>query len=580
MKVTTRGVSSSYVQEVKRTTTDEPGSPPRRHERSRRAGTLSLLAIFAGLLLQLSGVAPSAQADSASSGGDVSVAQSFDGRELTVVLRRLTSVPGPMRVDITTHRGTAPGEIRLTVTPNGASRDAGSPPAGAATEQVSVHLGATPGTYSATVPIDRAGPWQLTLDDGRQTAQIPFVAHAQVTSPAEYAVYVGIVGAGLMIIVTAVLAMTARRSWWVWIPGCWITAGIAVAVTGALLSASQPLPPQPGLSVDATVDNVTDPYGVTGPRTLDHSRSPLMLSIADPQPVAGHVTPLTLSLWDSATGVLADDLVVHDGAFIHLLIVGPDGTLWHLHPVRLADGRYQVQASWPSAGHYAVSAELGRRGGGVQLVRAAAGVDVLPAAGARGAQGTGEVAAQARHSAPVPARLSTARPAVDLTVNRAQVKVTATGLVAGSPSTLTARIGHDNDLQLWLGMVGHLVVAGPLASSGQGSIGAAVQRAPVWSHGHSMGAMPETADPPSSQKMPSSSHPGAASGMGRGGMAGIPPTNGDSAPDETVAAFGPDVPFTYTFPSPGRYRVWIQAQRDYTVLTVPLEVTVQAGAHR
>jgi hypothetical protein len=60
-----------------------------------------------------------------------------------------------------------------------------------------------------------------------------------------------------------------------------------------------------------------------------------------------------------------------------------------------------------------------------------------------------------------------------------------------------------------------------------------------------------------------------------GSMAGLMPVNGDSAADETVAAYGPSISFTFTFGSPGRYLLWIQAERDYRILTVPavLEVT-------
>jgi hypothetical protein len=65
---------------------------------------------------------------------------------------------------------------------------------------------------------------------------------------------------------------------------------------------------------------------------------------------------------------------------------------------------------------------------------------------------------------------------------------------------------------------------------------------------------------------------------GQDAMVGMVPVNGDSAPDETVAAYGPDVPFTYTFPVAGRYRLWIQVERGYTVLTVPVELDVAAGS--
>ena len=61
-----------------------------------------------------------------------------------------------------------------------------------------------------------------------------------------------------------------------------------------------------------------------------------------------------------------------------------------------------------------------------------------------------------------------------------------------------------------------------------------------------------------------------------GGAMLMLPVNGDSAPDETVAAYGPAVPFTFTFPGPGEYRVWIQVERNYTVLTIPVVLDVAA----
>jgi hypothetical protein len=60
-------------------------------------------------------------------------------------------------------------------------------------------------------------------------------------------------------------------------------------------------------------------------------------------------------------------------------------------------------------------------------------------------------------------------------------------------------------------------------------------------------------------------------------MAGIAPVNGDSAPDETVAGYGPDVAFTFDFPTTGHYAIWVQVERHYHVLTVPLALEVIAA---
>jgi hypothetical protein len=65
---------------------------------------------------------------------------------------------------------------------------------------------------------------------------------------------------------------------------------------------------------------------------------------------------------------------------------------------------------------------------------------------------------------------------------------------------------------------------------------------------------------------------------GQDAMIGQTPANGDSAPDESVAAYGPDIPFTYTFPVAGQYRLWIQVERNYGVLTVPVVLDVAAAS--
>jgi hypothetical protein len=122
-------------------------------------------------------------------------------------------------------------------------------------------------------------------------------------------------------------------------------------------------------------------------------------------------------------------------------------------------------------------------------------------------------------------------------------------------------------------MAGHMIVAGPLPAAGGADAGTAVQNAPVWAHVHSMGGM----------SMPD----GSMGGMDMAGMSGMTssgsgmvrmaPVNGDSVPDETVAAYGPDVSFTYTFPVAGQYRLWIQVERRYAVLTVPVVLDVAAS---
>jgi hypothetical protein len=177
--------------------------------------------------------------------------------------------------------------------------------------------------------------------------------------------------------------------------------------------------------------------------------------------------------------------------------------------VRVTPGRYEVQLKQGERGTYAMAAEVARRGGGIQLLRASVDANPPPA------------------PAPPPAAASPGQ-------------IDATVAPAGSPSVIRARFGESADLQPWLGMAGHMMVVGPLPDGPD--VGKAAVAAPIWSHAHAM--VPAT--------------PGSAGGQ----------------PDESVARYGPEIDFTYTFALPGRYKLWVQAERDYTILTAPTEVEV------
>lgn len=466
-------------------------------------GTVALLLVA----VVLSTTAPAAMADGASAGADLHVAQSLGTRELTVVLRRVDEVPGPLRVDVVTHAGTEPGSLRLRLTSTGA--DAGE-------SGTTVSLGAKPGVHGGTVEVRSPGPHELVLDDGVSTASIPFVVPVSVLSPAERATYAGFASAGLLLALALVTALRARRGWAVVLPAAGFGSAVVVAVTAAVLSSSTPAPPVPGDYTDATVDSVVDPYSVAHPARALATRPPATLLVRPAR--AGDGVDLALSFTDSASGRPVDDLLVHDSAFVHLLVVTPSLGLRHLHPVRVAPGEYRVHVADTEHGHFALAAEVSRRGGGVQLLRSPTGFDV-------GGPVTGP--------APPPEG-----PGVrDVAATRVDVSVSDAR--PGDPTTIVARFGDRADLQPWLGMVGHLIAVGPLPDDGTA---ADVERAPLWAHVHAMAPTTRVAS--------------------------------QESPDESVAAFGPEVSFTHTFPLPGRYRVWVQAQRDYALMTVPVLVTV------
>lgn len=419
-----------------------------------------------------------AHADGAPAGTDIHVSQSLGERELTVVLRRVDVVPGPLRVDVVTHAGSPAGTLTLRLG------------AGVAT----VRLGATPGTYGATLRVDRPGTQELLLDDGSTVASIPFVVPAVVLTTAETLTYYGFAAAGLLLLGALGASLLARRAWPAHVATSGLAAALGVAVTAATLSRPVPAPaPVP--------------------------RPPVTL-LTSSEPAGDGVTLVRLSFTDSASGRPVDDLIVHDAAFVHLLVVTPDRALRHVHPVRTRPGEYEVHLATPQPGHYTLTAEVARSGGGPQLLRSPVGFEVAGSTSA-----TAPDTAQARVS-------NTAQ---------AQVPVTISGRRAGEPTTISANFG-EADLQPWLGMVGHLIAVGPLPPDAPAT---AVQDAQVWAHVHAMGPRPDI---------------------------------GAQPPDESVADLGPEVSFTHTFALPGRYQLWMQVQRNYALITVP--VVLEVGAPR
>ena len=158
----------------------------------------------------------------------------------------------------------------------------------------------------------------------------------------------------------------------------------------------------------------------------------------------------------------------------------------HVHPVRVAPGRYEVQFELAERGS-PMAAQIARRGGMCNYY-------VAPLTGT-----------QLLHRRPRHRRRARSPPRW-----HRQAAEHHPGEVRGRP-----------DLQPWLGMVGHMMVVGPLPDGPE--VGKHALTAPVWSHAHAM-------VPPA---------PGAAGGQ----------------PDESVARYGPEIDFTYSFALPGRYEV-------------------------
>jgi hypothetical protein len=217
-----------------------------------------IVAVVAAVLGTVLGAATPAAADGGVTGADVQVAQTLGDRELTVIIRRADAPPAPLRVDVVTHAGTPAGRLELRAST-----------AGETVSATTVDLGTTPGFHAGTLQVDRAGPWELAVDDGDQVATIPFVVSALVTSPWEKATHGGFVAAGALLLVALGLAVFG------WVGLALVGAGgmvaaLAVAITAGVLAPMIPAPPAPGAELDPTFDSVNNPYRRTP--VMDFSR--------------------------------------------------------------------------------------------------------------------------------------------------------------------------------------------------------------------------------------------------------------------------------------------------------------------
>jgi hypothetical protein len=242
--------------------------------------------------------------------------------------------------------------------------------------------------------------------------------------------------------------------------------------------------------------------------SLGRPHANVALSTDPAAPTAGQPLALTLDLSDGSTGLPIDDIVAHHEALMHLVVIDESGAFFaHIHPGRQAAGRFTIELTPDRPGRYTAYAEIERQDSGVQVIARDFEVGGAAVAAASPAPGLGE------------------RDIGDLQVS---VKSSLTPLRAGRQATLTFSIsgadGPLHDLQLWLGMPGHLI-----ARSADGMI---------LGHIHAAEQLP---------------------------------------PVEMLDSvrYGPDIRFVYTFPRPGRYQLWGQFQRNGEIITVPVTVEVE-----
>lgn len=423
------------------------------------------LALGAVVLVSMVASAPVASAHVVRAGDDVHLAQTIGGTELTVVIRRTQTVPGPLQVDLIVHHPVPELAVDLSVR---STRD-GELAAGS----VRVERDRA-GTYPVVLRVRDVGAHELRLRTSDELSVLPFEVSVPSAAPEELWAYGGFAAAGLLLATALFAAAGARRTAAKAVGGCGVLA-LVVAVTAAVL------PPRPG----------------TGRPESSRPYAQVLVATAPVAPEAGEPFTLRLDLVDGATGRPVDDLSPHHSALAHLVITSEDGEFFrHLHPLRTAAGRLEVRLRADRPGRHLVHVELERAGSGGQVVSSAFRV----------APGT----------APPVGRPD--RPEVTWALLPPRP-------VAGRPVTIEVDAGTTG-VQPWLGMPGHLIVRSRAGD--------------FLGHVHESGAM----------------------------------TSAVPGPDDTVARFGPTLRFTFTFPRPGHYLLWLQFAEDFQILTVPSAIDV------
>ncbi|GAA1715734.1 hypothetical protein GCM10009745_75170 [Kribbella yunnanensis] len=379
----------------------------------------------------------------------------------------------------------------------------------------------SPGVQAAVLRVEGPGEHMLELRAGDQRATIPFRVLVDRLATWEIITYGGFAAAGLLIITSLGCAVVRRPGIRALAVPQAVAAVIALVVAATTAGLSKDMPPAVPDGAPPKSSLRGDAADGSAPNGRPYVNLRLRTEPANPQ--TGKDFDLELNLTDGSTGRPADDLVAHHAALIHTVITSQDGREFrHVHPVRTAPGVLTVRMSVRTPGKHLLYAEFERADSGAQLVRGsfeAAGPRLSPPPAEAEAGGTGGARAAGIG---------------------VQVSFEPQRVVAGRPLTIQAAVSADGrparDLQPWLGMAGHLVIR-----DAEGNF---------FGHVHELASMAAQAQRAATR-----------------------------APlqDETVAREGPTLRFTYTFPAPGRYLVWVQFARAFRIHTVPLTIDVAKG---
>ena len=465
----------------------------------------------------------------------------FEGAAGPYAVRVVVRLPGvvPGLADITVRTTGGPAVKTITVLPlRGGRETAALPPADTAravagtTDLYTAQLWLMQfGSYSVQVTVDGAG--------GRGTAIVPVMAVATRRLPFDLTLRVMLMGLGLFLTVGALTIVGAAARDSVLDPGVEadparrrrarvVMAGGAVVLVIALWGGRAWWN-----SEDANYGrNMFKPLHAATRVYADGGARVLRFTIDDSAWLDRRWTPL----------------IPDHGKLMHLFLIRDDAAAFaHLHPV--AKDSISFHATLPPLppGRYRVYADVVHESGFAQTL-----VDTVAIAAPATAW---------RPSDPDDAWWESRQPATvsqpqDTLADGSIMRWDSQPLLAGQDvELLFAVVGRDGRavaLEPYMGMASHAVIATPDGS--------------VFVHLHPLGTIATASQLVFQLRQPGDTTPGT--------LGQRITTFEDTATHAAMAGMAPALTFPYSFPRPGRYRMWVQVRRGGRILTGAFDLTV------
>jgi hypothetical protein len=386
------------------------------------------------LVLPLIGLALILPASAAAHGGAPGSAQTFTQAigpyELAITIQIPQGAPAPLLLAIAPQDDMSDTTISLRVAPRGQSF------ANAPAVQVRATNPPQP-LYNAQLQVDRTGDWDLEarVEGAKRqgVARLPFSVVNPPVSVATVALLIAIGGLSVTMIVSVGLEGLAQRRKQP-MPG-WVNRLLGYVLFACVIVAVI-------FGVQQFLDSLRAAQAAAGgTRISGRPHVNVVLGTAPAAPLAVRPLTLTLDLSDGSTGLPVEDLSPHHEALMHLVVISSDGAFFaHLHPPRLAPGRFAIALTPDRPGRYTAYVEIERRDSGLQVIARDFQVGGTPTADPAPPPGFGS------------------REIGDL---RVSVSSSLTPLRAGRQATLTFSFNAGGapvmDLQPWLEMAGHLI---------------------------------------------------------------------------------------------------------------------------